>query len=110
MKAQALHGHLDALVLAVLDGGPRHGYAIVEALQARSGGAISPPTGTIYPALRRLEQAGYVASDWSKVNGRARRTYQLTAAGRRALAGERAAWQELSTTIGRFLGPDPTSA
>lgn len=107
MKAQALHGHLDALVLAVLDGGPRHGYAIIEALQARSGGAINPPTGTIYPALRRLEEAGHVASDWSTVNGRARRTYQLTGAGKRALAGERAAWQELSSTIGRFLGPEP---
>ena len=105
MKAQALHGHLDALVLAVLDGGPQHGYAIIEALQARSGGAINPPTGTIYPALRRLEQAGHVASDWSTVHGRARRTYQLTAAGKRALAGERAAWQELSSTIARFLGP-----
>jgi PadR family transcriptional regulator, regulatory protein PadR len=110
MKAQALHGHLDALVLAVLDGEPRHGYAIIEALQARSGGAINPPTGTIYPALRRLEQAGYVASDWSTVNGRARRTYQLTGAGRRALAGERATWREFSSTIGRFLGPEQAPA
>ena len=110
MKAQVLHGHLDALLLAVLDGGPLHGYAIIEALQARSDGAINPPTGTIYPALRRMEQAGYVASDWSTVNGRARRTYRLTAAGKRALAGERAAWQEFSSTVGRFLGPDPTSA
>jgi PadR family transcriptional regulator PadR len=105
MKAQALHGHLDALLLAVLDGAPLHGYAIIEALTSRSAGAINPPTGTIYPALRRLERAGHVASDWSTVNGRDRRTYRLTAAGRRALAGERAAWLEFSSTVGRFLGP-----
>jgi PadR family transcriptional regulator, regulatory protein PadR len=107
MKAQTLHGHLDALLLAVIDGGPLHGYAVIEALQARSAGAISPPTGTIYPALRRLERAGYVASEWSTVSGRARRTYRLTGAGKRALAGERAAWREFSSTVGRFLGPDP---
>jgi DNA-binding PadR family transcriptional regulator len=106
MKAQTLHGHLDALLLAVLDGGPLHGYGIIEALNARSAGAINPPTGTIYPALRRLERAGYVASDWSTVNGRDRRTYRLTAAGKRALAGERVAWQEFSSMVGRFLGPE----
>lgn len=107
MKAQTLHGHLDALILAVLEGGPLHGYAIIEALQARSAGVLNPPTGTIYPALRRLERAGYVASEWSTVNGRERRTYQLTAAGKRALTGERAAWHEFSSTVARFLGPSP---
>jgi PadR family transcriptional regulator PadR len=104
MKAQTLHGHLDALLLAVLEGGSLHGYAIIEALLARSGGTLNPPTGTIYPALRRLERAGHVASEWSTVNGRERRTYQLTASGRRALAGERTAWEEFSSTVGRFLG------
>lgn len=110
MKAQALHGHLDALLLAVLDGKPLHGYAIIEALAARSGGSLNPPTGTIYPALRRLERAGYVESAWSTVSGRERRTYRLTSAGRRALAGERAAWSEFSTTVSRFLGEVPPPA
>ncbi|MCI4064210.1 helix-turn-helix transcriptional regulator [Micromonospora sp. R77] len=111
MKAQELHGHLDALLLAVLEQGELHGYAIIEALRARSGGALDLPTGTIYPALRRLERAGLVASSWSTVNGRERRTYQLTEAGGRALAGERAGWREFSATIGRFLGttPPPTA-
>jgi len=109
MKAQALHGHLDALLLAVLEDKPLHGYAIIEALAARSGGALSPPTGTIYPALRRLERAGCVESAWSTVNGRERRTYRLTGTGRRALAGERAAWTEFSSTVSRFLG-DSTPA
>lgn len=113
MKAQALHGHLDALLLAVLEGGSLHGYAIIEALKARSGGVLNLPTGTIYPALRRLERAGYVNSAWSTVNGRERRTYELTNAGHRALAGERSSWQEFSSTVGRFLGddtPPPTPA
>jgi len=107
MKAQALHGHLDALLLSVLEGGPLHGYAVIEALKARSGGSLNLPTGTVYPALRRLERAGFVDSSWSTVNGRERRTYQLTGAGLRALAGERASWQEFSSTVGRFLGAEP---
>ena len=108
MKAQALHGHLDALLLAVLEGGPLHGYAIIEALKARSGGTLALPTGTVYPALRRLERAGLVSSEWSTVSGRERRTYRLTGAGAKALAGERSSWAEFSATVGRFLGgPKP---
>lgn len=110
MRAQALHGHLDALLLAVLEERSLHGYAIIEALAARSGGVVNPPTGTIYPALRRLERAGYVESAWSTVNGRRRRTYRLTGPGRRALAGERAAWAEFSTTVSRFLADRAHSA
>ncbi|MEU8253951.1 helix-turn-helix transcriptional regulator [Micromonospora inaquosa] len=112
MKAQELHGHLDALLLAVLEQGALHGYAIIEALRARSDGSLDLPTGTIYPALRRLERAGHVASTWSTVSGRERRTYELTDPGRQALAGERAGWREFQLTVGRFLGPDnpPTPA
>jgi DNA-binding PadR family transcriptional regulator len=105
MKPDALRGHLDALLLAVLDDEPRHGYAVIEALQARSGGALALPTGTVYPALRRLERAGYVESAWSTVGGRERRTYRLTGAGHRALAAERSAWQQFTATIGAFLTP-----
>ncbi len=105
MKADALRGHLDAMLLAVLDGGPRHGYAVIEAIRDRSGGALVLPSGTIYPALRRLERAGYVRSAWSNVGGRERRTYELTPAGHRALAGERTAWSEFVSTIGSVLTP-----
>ena len=107
MKADALRGHLDALLLAVLEDGPRHGYAIIEALQLRSGGALNLPTGTVYPALRRLERAGYVESTWSTVGGRERRTYHLTSAGRKTLATERSAWEQFTSTIGAFLAPQP---
>ena len=58
MKGQALKGHLDGMMLATLEDGPRHGYAVMEALRAGSGGQFDLPTGTVYPALRRLERAG----------------------------------------------------
>ncbi len=113
MKADALRGHLDALLLASLDGRQLHGYAIIEVLQERSGGALDLPTGTVYPALRRLEGAGYVHSAWSTVSGRQRRTYRLTASGVRALADERLAWHEFTTAIEGVLGstaPTPAQA
>ncbi|WP_158849165.1 PadR family transcriptional regulator [Saccharothrix deserti] len=110
MKSDALRGHLDALLLATLDGGQLHGYAIIEALQKRSGGALDLPTGTVYPALRRLETAGLVASEWSTVGGRQRRTYRLTKAGHRALAAERTAWREFTTAIEGVLGGGPWPA
>ncbi|SEQ14360.1 DNA-binding transcriptional regulator, PadR family [Lentzea xinjiangensis] len=104
MKPDALRGHLDALLLATLDGRQLHGYAIIEALQQGSGGALDLPTGTVYPALRRLERAGHVVSDWSTVGGRKRRTYRLTQAGRKALHAERDAWREFTTVIDGVLG------
>ncbi|GII81019.1 PadR family transcriptional regulator [Sphaerisporangium rufum] len=106
MKLDTLRGHLDALVLAVLEPGPLHGYAIISTLRTRSGGTLDLPTGTIYPALRRLERAEYVSSDWSIVGGRKRRTYELTAAGRRALASERDTWKAFSNIVGGVLGTD----
>jgi PadR family transcriptional regulator PadR len=107
MRAEALKGHLDALLLSTLTSGPRHGYAVIEALRAGSGGVFDLPTGTVYPALRRLERAGLVTSDWSTVGGRARRTYALTAAGRRSLREERTRWQEFSTAVSALLGGSP---
>ncbi|MFC4587995.1 PadR family transcriptional regulator [Sphaerisporangium corydalis] len=106
MKLDTLRGHLDALVLAVLEPGPLHGYAIISTLRTRSGDTLDLPTGTIYPALRRLEHAEYVSSDWSIVGGRKRRTYELTAAGRRALASERDTWKAFSNIVAGVLGTD----
>lgn len=103
MSAEALKGHLDGLLLATLERGPKHGYAVIEALREGSGGQFDLPTGTVYPALRRLEAAGAVGSDWSVVAGRRRRTYRLTGAGRRALAGQRNDWREFSTAVSSLL-------
>ncbi|MFB9907329.1 PadR family transcriptional regulator [Allokutzneria oryzae] len=110
MKSDALRGHLDALLLATLDGRELHGYAIIEALQLRSGGALDLPTGTVYPALRRLERAGFVRSEWSTVAGRQRRTYTLTPSGERELANERTAWREFTVAIEGVLGSGPWPA
>jgi len=107
MKPDALRGHLDALILAVLEPGPLHGYAIMEALQRRSEGALDLPTGTIYPALRRLERASYVDSEWSTVGGRKRRTYKLTAEGKRMLSAERSDWRTFAAVIEGVLRPHP---
>jgi len=69
MRAEALKGHLDGLLLAALEPGPLHGYAVIEQLRAGSGGRIDLPTGTVYPALHRLERAGLVRSRWSSESG-----------------------------------------
>ena len=104
MKPDLLRGHLDSLILSVIEGGPLHGYAIIEALRERSDGQIDLPTGTVYPALRRLERLGYLDSRWSTVSGRKRRTYQLTPTGLAALRSERAEWLQTSKVIGGLLG------
>jgi PadR family transcriptional regulator PadR len=103
MRAETLKGHLDGILLAVLEPGPRHGYAIMEALRVRSGGQVDLPTGTVYPALHRLERAGLV----SAAGGRRRRVYQLTPAGRRALDTERSAWRDFSAAVTTLLEPAP---
>jgi PadR family transcriptional regulator PadR len=107
MRAETLKGHLDGLLLACLEAGPRHGYAIMEALRAGSGGQFDLPTGTIYPALRRLERAGLVHGTWAEASGRRRRVYELTAAGRRALAAERGTWRNFSAAVTALLEPAP---
>ena len=109
MKAEVLKGHLDALLLATLEAGPRHGYAIIEVVRASSAGRIDLPTGTVYPALHRLERAGLVTSAWSTDQARPRRTYRLTPAGRRALGTERTAWQEFATAVTAVLQPNRPS-
>ncbi|HEX2314691.1 MAG TPA: helix-turn-helix transcriptional regulator [Thermomonospora sp.] len=110
MRADAVRGHMDGLLLAVLERGPLHGYAIIAAVQERSGGALELRTGTIYPALNRLERLGLLSSDWQTVGERRRRHYRLTDAGRRSLATKRTAWREFTTAIGAVLDPAPGQA
>ncbi|HEV8222071.1 MAG TPA: helix-turn-helix transcriptional regulator [Streptosporangiaceae bacterium] len=106
--AQALKGHLDTLLLASLASlanGPRHGYAVQQALRTGSGARFDLPTGTIYPALRRLEAAGLVQGTWSQAGGRRRRTYELTPAGRQRLRRDRAAWRDFAAAVSAILEP-----
>lgn len=99
MHAEKLKGHLELLLLAAIDSGPSHGYAIAETLRRRSDGAFDLPDGTIYPALRRLEKSGLVASRWSDDTARRRRVYRLTPAGRRALAAEQHDWSRFARAV-----------
>src|ERR1700758_5295974 len=103
MKAEELKGHLDGLILAVLANEPLHGYAVIEALKARSGGELELPEGTVYPALHRLERDGQLKSEWSTAGGRRRRIYTVTTRGRGELAGKRQQWRRFATTIEAVL-------
>ena len=108
--AQALKGHLDVLLLAALEGGPLHGYAVKEALRDRSGGRFDLPTGTVYPALHRLERAGLINGTWTAAEGRRRRSYRLTPAGRRKLDSDRATWREFAAAVSALVEPTPWPA
>jgi DNA-binding PadR family transcriptional regulator len=108
MTSEQLKGHLDPLVLAILEGGPAHGYAIIESLRDRSGGVFDLPEGTIYPALHRLEHSGAIASRHELVGGRQRRVYRLSARGRRSLRERRASWDTFSSAISRVLAVQPS--
>jgi transcriptional regulator len=99
MNAETLKGHLELLLLAAIQAGPAHGYALAERLHARSSGLFDLPEGTLYPALHRLERAALVSSRWSEVGGRRRRVYQLTAKGRRALAERHGEWQAFARAV-----------
>ena len=98
-----LRGHLDAVLLAVLADRPVHGYAVIEALRQRSGGAFDLAEGTVYPALHRFEREGLLSSTWHPEAGRPRRVYALTPRGADALAGRRGIRRTLSDTVERAL-------
>ena len=104
MNAETLKGHLELLLLAAVQPGPAHGYAIADALRARSQGTFDLPEGTLYPALHRLEGAGLLASRWSEVNGRRRRVYQLTAKGERSLSTRHDEWRDFSRAVQAVVG------
>ena len=91
-------------VLAALSGGPAHGYAVIQQVRLRSGGAFDLPEGTIYPALHRLEDAGLLSSAWADGDGRRRRVYALTSAGATALAAERTEWRRFAHGVRAVTG------
>jgi PadR family transcriptional regulator PadR len=105
MEGEMLKGHLDAVVLAALEAGPAHGYAIIEEIRRRSAGVFDLPEGTVYPALHRLEEAGLLGSHWETApSGRRRRVYTLTKRGAQALTERRALWTRFSDAVGSLLG------
>src|SRR3977135_3562093 len=110
-KADVLQGTLILLVLRTLDAlGPLHGYGIARRIEQISEDVLQLNQGTLYPALLRMEQEGWIASKWgaSEKNRRAK-FYSITTAGRRQLAKETEDWRRMSSTIERFVGFDPRS-
>ena len=99
-----LQGTLDLLVLRVLDAEPMHGWAIAQRLQALSRDVLQVGQGSLYPALHRLEDEGWVTAEWGISDaGRRARFYRITPAGRRQLERERASWDEFIAAVGRVL-------
>ena len=97
-KPDSLQGSLDLLVLKILSRRPRlHGYAIMSAIQNASGDVLRAEEGSLYPALHRMEEAGWIRAEWiTKDTGRRARLYELTAAGKKQLAAEESRWRAVT--------------
>ena len=104
-RIELLQGTLDLIILQTLRWGPRHGYGISKMIQATSDGLLQVETGSLYPALHRLERQGWVDATWtiSEKNQRVRE-YSLTTKGHRQLARERARWNHMSSAMVKILG------
>ena len=104
-KPDSLQGSLDLLVLKILSRRPGlHGYAIMSAIHEISGEVLRAEEGSLYPALHRMEEAGWVRAEWiTKDSGRRARTYQLSAAGKKQLAMEESRWQAVTSAVNRVL-------
>src|SRR6202789_1104271 len=104
-KTDSLQGSLDLLVLKILSRRPRlHGYAIMAAIADISDEILRAEEGSLYPALHRMEEAGWIRAEWiKKENGRRARIYELTAAGKKQLGAEESRWAAISSAINRVL-------
>src|SRR5712691_5367298 len=109
-RLELLQGTLDMLVLRTLQWGPRHGHGIGQTIRIQSDELLKVETGSLYPALHRLEKRGWLKSEWgvSEANQRAK-YYQLTAAGKDQLLREQDRWSQLVDAIGRIMNPAPAS-
>jgi PadR family transcriptional regulator PadR len=105
-RIELLQGTLDMLILQTLRWGPQHGYGIVQAIRAGSSEVLHVETGSLYPALHRLEKQGWVKSEWG-VSGNNQRAkyYQLTPSGKKQLASERGRWNQMTAAIAGLLNP-----
>ena len=103
-RIELLQGTLDLLILETLRWAPQHGYSISQAIRAHSGDVLQVDTGSLYPALHRLERQGWVRAEWTVSDNKQRtRVYSLTAAGRKHLVGERSRWEQMSSAIASVL-------
>jgi PadR family transcriptional regulator PadR len=105
-RIELLQGTLDLLVLQTLQWGPQHGYGIAQAIRANSSDVLQVDTGSLYPALHRLERRGWIAASWKVSENKQRtRVYRLTAAGKRQLLSERSRWAQLVEAMAGILHP-----
>src|SRR4051812_1401982 len=105
-RIELLQGTLDFIVLQTLRWGPRHGYGIAQMIRASSNNVLQVDTGSLYPALHRLERKKWISADWDLSENKQRvRVYKLTAAGTRQLAVERTKWSQLSEAIAGVMQP-----
>ena len=104
-KPDSLQGSLDLLVLKILSRRPRlHGYALMTAIQVASRDALRVEEGSLYPALHRMEEAGWIRAEWiTKENGRRARVYELSARGTKQLEAEEQRWQAVTAAVNRVL-------
>jgi PadR family transcriptional regulator, regulatory protein PadR len=111
-KLDLLHGSLVLMVLRTLDTlGPLHGWGIARRIEQTSGDLLALNQGTLYPALLRLEQMGWIASKWGvSENNRRARFYSITRAGRKQLAAETENWERITGVVARFMKPARGSA
>jgi transcriptional regulator len=105
-RTEILQGTLDMLILQTLQWGPRHGYALSKAIRTNSGEILKVDTGSLYPALHRLERKGWIAAEWraSEVGPRLR-VYQLTKSGKKQLISERSRWERITAAIAGIMNP-----
>jgi len=105
-RTEILQGTLDMLILQVLQWGPRHGYALSKAIRTNSGEILKVDTGSLYPALHRLERKGWIDAEWkpSEIGPRLR-VYRLTKAGSKQLVSERSRWATITGAIAGILNP-----
>jgi transcriptional regulator len=107
-RIELLQGTLDLLILQTLIWGAQHGYGISQVIRAQSGDILQVDTGSLYPALHRLERQKWIKSEWRITeNSQRAKFYQLTAAGRKQLAEERSRWTQVSDAIAAILANRP---
>ena len=105
-RVELLQGTLDLLILRTLVAGPSHGHAVAKHIQRTSEDLLQVETGSLYPALHRLEAKGWIAASWELSDkGKRARVYRLTARGRKQLAAERSKWEVFSRAMGLILDP-----
>lgn len=105
-RLDLLQGTLDMLILQTLMWGPQHGYAISQTLRAQSAEALRVETGSLYPALHRLQKQGWLKTEWRQTDANQRaKFYRLTPAGKKQLLRERTRWEQLVSVIGGILNP-----